>query len=46
MGEIFGCEARAEEVIALMQAPLIMIQERTAGIVEEDKPAVMYIAIP
>ena len=46
MVEIFGCEARAEEVIALMQAPLIMIQERTAGIVEEDKPAVMYIAIP
>ena len=46
MGEIFGCEARAEEGIALMQAPLIMIQERTAGIVEEDKPAVMYIAIP
>lgn len=43
MGEVFGCEERAEEVIALMQAPLTMIQERTAGIVEEDKPAVMYI---
>lgn len=43
MGEVFGCEERAEEVIALMQAPLTMIQERTADVAEEDKPTVMYL---
>ena len=43
MGEIFGQENRAEEIIALMQEPLDLIIERTQDIAEADKPSVMYI---
>lgn len=43
MGEVFNRTERAEEIIALMQAPIAMISERTANIADVDKPAVMYI---
>lgn len=43
MGEVFNRTERAEEIIALMQAPIDMISERTANIADADKPAVMYI---
>lgn len=43
MGEIFEKPERAEEVVNLMQETITMIEERTAGIAEGDKPSVMYI---
>jgi iron complex transport system substrate-binding protein len=43
MGELFEKQDRAEEIIALMSDTIKMIQERTSGIAEEDKPTVMYI---
>ncbi|MDY3918178.1 MAG: ABC transporter substrate-binding protein [Candidatus Limivivens sp.] len=43
MGEVFEQEERAEEVVALMQDTISMIQDRTADVKEEDKPSVMYI---
>lgn len=43
MGELFEKEARAEEVISLMQNVIHMIQERTASVPEDEKPTVMYI---
>lgn len=43
IGEVFGKEERAEEIIALMQEPLELVMARTKDIAEEDKPVVMYI---
>lgn len=44
LGEVFGKEERAEEVIALMDGHIEMIKERTKDIKEEDKPSVMYVS--
>jgi len=45
LGEVFGKQERAEEVIAYMKAQVAMVQERTAGIEDADKPSVMYIGL-
>lgn len=45
LGEVFGKQERAEEVIACMKEQVAMVQERTAGIEDADKPSVMYIGL-
>lgn len=45
LGEVFGKQERAEEIISFMKAQVAMIEERTAGIDEADKPSVMYIGL-
>lgn len=43
LGQLFGKEDRAQEIISLMEDAISMIEERTADIPEEEKPSVMYI---
>ena len=45
LGEIFSKEDRAEEITDYMKKQVSMIQERTGGIAEEEKPEVMYIGL-
>ena len=45
LGQVFGKEDRAQEITAYMQEQVAMVQERTAGIPEEDRPSVMYIGL-
>ena len=45
MGEVFGEQARADEMIALMQAQIDLIRSRTAEIPEAEKPAVLYLGL-
>lgn len=43
LGQLFGKEDRAQEIISFMEDAISMIEERTADIPEEEKPSVMYI---
>lgn len=45
LGEIFGKEERAEEIISYMKEQVSMIQDRTKDIPEAEKPEVMYIGL-
>lgn len=45
LGEIFGKQERAAEVITYMKAQVAMVQDRTADIADADKPSVMYIGL-
>ena len=40
LGQVFGKETRAEEIISFVEAEAQQIKARVAGIAEEDKPAV------
>ena len=40
LGQVFGREARAEEIISFVEAETQQIKSRVAGIAEEEKPAV------
>lgn len=45
LGEVFGKQERAAEIIDYMREQVAMIQERTADIDESEKPTVMYIGL-
>ena len=40
LGQVFGKEARAEEIISFVEAEAAQIKDRVAGIADEQKPAV------
>lgn len=45
LGEVFGRQERADEIVALLQEPINLVSERTAEIPEEERPTVMYIGL-
>ena len=45
LGQIFGREERAQEIISLMEEPISLVEQRTESIPEEEKPGVMYLGL-
>lgn len=45
LGQVFGREERAEEMISYMREQMALIEERTAGIADPERPSVMYIGL-
>jgi iron complex transport system substrate-binding protein len=46
LGEVFGKQEKAEEIVALMNEQVELIRERTKDIADEDKPRVLYFGAP
>jgi len=46
LGEVFGHQERAEEIVDHMDSQVQLIRERTTDVEEEDKPRVLYFGAP
>lgn len=46
LGDVFGKQEKAEEIVDLMNEQVELIKERTKDIADEDKPRVLYFGAP